>query len=87
MPGTASGLGVKNPLDPAQNLNGGAKYLRQMINQFGDIRTALAAYNAGPGNVEKAKKRAGSEKYEDFAKYLPAETQKYVPKVMSKMGG
>lgn len=87
MPGTARGLGVSNPLDPAQNLNGGAKYLRQMINQFGDIKAALAAYNAGPGNVQKAKQRADSDRYEDYAKYLPQETQKYVPRVMSKMGG
>ncbi|MFD1796162.1 lytic transglycosylase domain-containing protein [Paracoccus aurantiacus] len=52
MPGTAAKLGV-NPRDPVQNLEGGARYLRMMYNQFGDWRLALAAYNAGPGAVQK----------------------------------
>ena len=52
MPGTASRLGV-NPHDPVQNLNGGARYLRMMYNQFGTWRLALAAYNAGPAAVSK----------------------------------
>jgi soluble lytic murein transglycosylase-like protein len=52
MPQTARTLGV-NPNDPHQNLDGGARYLRQMYNKFGTWRLALAAYNAGPGAVEK----------------------------------
>ncbi len=52
MPGTAAKLGV-NPRDPRQNLEGGARYLRMMYNQFGSWRLALAAYNAGPGAVQK----------------------------------
>lgn len=52
MPGTAAKLGV-NATDPVQNLNGGARYLRMMYNQFGNWRLALAAYNAGPGAVQK----------------------------------
>ncbi|MEM5475082.1 lytic transglycosylase domain-containing protein [Pacificibacter sp. AS14] len=52
MPQTARVLGV-NPNDPQQNLEGGARYLRQMYNKFGTWRLALAAYNAGPGAVEK----------------------------------
>ena len=52
MPGTAAKLGV-NPNDPVQNLEGGARYLRMMYNTFGDWRLALAAYNAGPGAVQK----------------------------------
>lgn len=52
MPGTARTLGV-NPRDPVQNLEGGARYLRMMYNKFGDWRLALAAYNAGPGAVQK----------------------------------
>lgn len=68
MPGTAAGLGVSNVLDPVQNLNGGAKYLRQQLDAFGgDVTRALAAYNAGPGAVQR---------YGGVPPY--AETQNYV---------
>jgi soluble lytic murein transglycosylase-like protein len=54
MPGTASALGVTNILDPVQNLNAGAKYLKQQLDSFGgDVTKALAAYNAGPGAVQR----------------------------------
>ena len=52
MPGTAAKLGV-DPSDPHQNLDGGARYLSMMYSKFGSWRLALAAYNAGPGAVEK----------------------------------
>lgn len=52
MPGTAKQLGV-DPHDPRQNLEGGARYLRMMYDEFGSWRLALAAYNAGPGAVKK----------------------------------
>lgn len=72
MPGTAQALGVSNPLDPAQNLKGGATYLSQMLQKFGgDQRLALAAYNAGPGAVEKF---GGIPPYR--------ETQNYVERVL-----
>lgn len=53
MPATAAGLGV-DPHDPVQNLQGGARFLRQMIDRFGSLDLALAAYNAGPGRVDRA---------------------------------
>ena len=74
MPGTAASLGVTNPLDPTQSLQGGAKYLRQQLDRFGgDEKLALAAYNAGPGAVAKF---GGVPPY--------AETQNYVNSVLSK---
>jgi soluble lytic murein transglycosylase-like protein len=71
MPATAAGLGVTNPSDPAQNIEGGAKYLKQQLDRFGgDVAKALAAYNAGPGAVQK---------YDGVPPY--AETQNYVRNV------
>jgi soluble lytic murein transglycosylase-like protein len=72
MPGTAAALGVTNPLDPAQAIDGGAKYLAQQLKAFdGDVRKALAAYNAGPGAVQR---------YGGVPPY--AETQNYVRAVL-----
>lgn len=68
MPGTARLMGV-NPHDPGQNLDGGAKYLSQQYRKFGDWRLALAAYNAGPGAVERYK---GVPPYRETQLYVRA---------------
>jgi len=72
MPGTAKDLAVNDPFDPLQNINGGAKYLRYLLDNFkGNVELSLAAYNAGPGNVAPYGVVPG----------IP-ETQNYVAKVM-----
>lgn len=76
MPSTARSLGVADSFDPGQNIMGGAKYLRQMLDNFnGDVTKAVAAYNAGPGAVEK---------YDGIPPYQ--ETQNYVKKVLGYAG-
>jgi soluble lytic murein transglycosylase-like protein len=72
MPATAQSLGVQNPYDPSQNVAGGTRYLKGLLDRFnGDTRLAVAAYNAGPGAVEK---------YGDVPPY--AETKNYVQNVL-----
>ncbi|CAB1063171.1 Soluble lytic murein transglycosylase and related regulatory proteins (some contain LysM/invasin domains) [Olavius sp. associated proteobacterium Delta 1] len=73
MPGTAKELGVTNPFDIEQNIDGGTRYLRKMLDSFdGDLKVALAAYNAGPAAVEK------------YGGQIPPyqETEKYIARVL-----
>lgn len=75
MPGTARAMGVTNAFDPAQNIMGGTKYLRQMLDTFdGDVPTALAAYNAGPGAIKRNGGMMSSQK-------------NYVDKILRYAGG
>jgi len=77
MPGTARQLGVTDPFDPEQNIMGGAKYLRQMLDRFGgDVRLALAAYNAGPGTITR-----------NGGKPLDSQMRGYIPKVLGYYNG
>jgi soluble lytic murein transglycosylase-like protein len=74
MPGTARMLGVKDPYDPASSIDAGARYLRSLLDRLGSVRLAVAAYNAGPGNVSDRVPQNG-------------ETEHYVARVMRRLGG
>jgi len=76
MPSTAKSLGVTDSFNPEQNIMGGAKYLGSLLGKYGDPKLALAAYNAGSGNVEK---------YGGVPPFR--ETRNYVEKVLSYAGG
>ncbi len=76
LPGTASDLGV-NSNNPLENVAGGIAYLGQQLAKFGNLSTALAAYNFGPGNVEKSQSTGAA---------LPAETTRYIKQILSAAG-
>lgn len=90
MPATAKELGVADRFDPEQNVEGGSRYLQQMLDKYGKTDIALAAYNWGPGNVDNAIKKVKADgKRVTWANIMqavkvPQETRLYVNKVLSK---
>lgn len=88
MPATAKYLGVTDRFDPEQNVKGGSRYLQQMLNKYGKTDIALAAYNWGPGNIDKAVKKLKAEKkavtWANIMQIVkvPMETRLYVNKVL-----
>ncbi|NBD22833.1 lytic transglycosylase domain-containing protein [Paenibacillus glycinis] len=87
MDGTARSLGVTDSFDPQQNIEGGTKFLAYLLDKYGgNEQAALAAYNAGPGRVD----RAGIQTNDDFQALmdrLPEETRQYVSKVLNAQTG
>lgn len=80
MPGTAKDLGVTDAFNPQQNVDAGTRYIGQMIKKYGNEQLALAAYNWGPGNLDKAIKKYGAN-WSAIAAHAPSETRNYVSKI------
>jgi membrane-bound lytic murein transglycosylase D len=89
MPATARSLGLRvnskvdERLDIVKSTRAAAQYLKSLHSQFDDWLLALAAYNCGPGNVRKAQRRARAYFYHEISRYLPSQTRRYVPRVLT----
>lgn len=80
---TAKELGVTDPYDPVQNIEGGKKYILQMLKKYKNTNLALAAYNWGPGNLDKLIRRKGTTAWNKIVPHLPSETRKYVSNILT----
>ena len=85
MPGTAADLGVDNPWDPEQNIRGGVAYLGSLIRKFGDEVLALAAYNAGPGAVDRYGQRVPP--YRETRDYVQKISRRTEAQPVGRSGG
>ena len=81
MPATAAQYGVVDRTDPAQNIEAGVRHLSYLLGRYGDPRLALAAYNWGEGNLDRALERYGDSWYS----HAPAETQNFVPAILARV--
>ena len=70
MPATARAFGVKNPYDKSESRQGGRKYLKVLLDKYGDLETALAGYHSGEPILDKAIRKAGSRRFADIAQHL-----------------
>lgn len=85
MPATAKALGVADPYNPEQNIFGGTRYLRQLLDRYGgDVKMALAAYNCGSGTLNRLN-ISDLDDPQQFAN-LPSETRNYIKTIMQYMG-
>ena len=87
--GKMVGLEINSVVDQRRSVEKSTEaaldYLQSLYDRFGDWNLVLAAYNCGPGNVSKAMRRSGSKDYWEMRKYLPRETQKYLPRFIAAM--
>lgn len=83
IPSTAAQYGLTNPQDTMQSADAAARYLHDLVQQFGDVRKALAAYNWGPGNLQADIRAHGA----DWERYLPQETSDYLRKTTRGLEG
>jgi len=82
---TARAMNVRNVYNPDENLAGGTKYLKSLLDRYdGNVKVALAAYNAGPGRVSRLGIDSDEELEEKYSQ-LPQETQRYVEKIMNRL--
>ena len=87
--GKMKGLKINHAVDerrdPVKSTKAALEYLNDLYCEFDDWTLAMAAYNCGPGNVRKAIRRGGSYNYWDIRRFLPRETQNYVPRIIAAM--